>query len=634
MTEHVLLGLISIVVFGVGAQWLAWRTKLPAILLLLLAGILAGPVLGILQPDVLMGDLLAPFVSISVGIILFEGGLSLRFSELRDIGGAVIKLVSIGVVVTWVIVSITANYLFPFDLELAVLLGAILVVTGPTVILPLLRQVRPTGQVGSVLKWEGIVIDPIGALLAVLVFEVIFTTGLGEATSLALGSIFKTVFFGTIVGLAGAGIVYLLLKRYMLPDFLQNPVTLMVVFLVFGLSDFLQHESGLWATTVMGIALANQKSARIHHIAEFKENLRVLLLSALFILLAARVELADLMANLNWDIVIFLAVLIFITRPLSVYLSTIGSQLNNREKLFLSWMAPRGVVAASISSLFALQLVEGGYAEAGQLVPIVFIVIIVTVAIYGLTATPLARWLDVAKPVPRGFLILGAHNWARELAKALQDQGFKVLVTDSNWTNINKAHREGLNTYYGNILAEYALDEINLDGIGKLLALTPNDEVNSLAVIRFAEYFGSSEVFQLAAVSLSHRKEREVPDNLSGRILFGEDLNFESLSKLMNEGADFRQVGITETIPPKEMEEKFAAGLLPLVNVKTTGEAIPYSVDHTPAADVGDLLLCLAVPGEHATKADAMQDLNPEEGQDDQDYPESEFGTERKSQEG
>jgi len=601
MSEQILMGLVGIIIFGVGAQWLAWRTKLPAILLLLIAGILAGPITGLLNPDALMGDLLGPFISISVGIILFEGGLSLRFSELRDIGGAVIKLVSIGVIVTWVIGSVFAYFLFGLDTELAILLGAILVVTGPTVIIPLIRQVRPTGQVGSVLKWEGIVIDPIGAMLAVLVFEVIFTSSLGEATSLAFANIFKTIFFGTLFGLAGAGLIYVLLKRYMLPDFLQNPVTLMVVLVVFALSNLFQHESGLLATTVMGIALANQKSARIQHIVEFKENLRVLLLSALFILLAGRVELSELISHLNWAALAFVGILIFIARPLSVYLSTIGSKLNGKEKIFLSWMAPRGVVAASISALFAIELVQNGYSEAEQLVPIVFIIIISTVAIYGLTAPALARYLGVSKPVPRGFLILGAHDWGRKIAAFLEDHGFKVLLADSNWTNINKARQKGLNTYYGNLLAEYAIDEINLDGIGKLLAITPNDEVNSLAVIRFAEIFGTSEVFQLPAIAKAQPKEQEVPDKLSGRILFDRNLNFEKFCEAIEHGATFTTVELEEGLTQTAFDQKFN-NHMPLFILTKSGDAIPVTIDHTPVPGAGDKIILLTNPDAEEAK--------------------------------
>lgn len=608
MNEQILLGLVSIIVFGIGAQWLAWRTKLPAILLLLIAGITAGAT-GLLNPDLVMGELFTPFISLSVGIILFEGGLSLRFSELKDVGSDIIKLVSIGVVVTLVLVSISAHYLFNMRWELAVLLGAILVVTGPTVIIPLLRQVRPTGQVSSVLKWEGIVIDPIGALLAVLVYEVIFTSSFSEATSLALAGIFKTVFFGTLVGLAGAAVVYWLLRHYLLPDYLQNPVNLMFVILAFGLSDMLQHESGLLATTVMGIALANQKSARIHHIVEFKENLRVLLLSALFILLAARVELSQLMAVLDWRILAFLAILILAARPLSVYLSTIGSKLNFREKLFLSWMAPRGVVAASISSLFALGLVENGYPEAEQIIPIVLVVIITTVAIYGLTASRVAAWLKVKKPTPRGFLIIGAHPWARILGKFLKQENFNVVLADSNWTNINKARKDGLQTYYGNVLGENATEDLNLDGIGKLLTLTPNDEVNSLAVIRYSSLFGSSEVFQLPASTQTHLRDREMPDNLSGRFLFNENVTFDKIDELTDEGYRFKLITVKEDFTQEKFEEVFTAYHIPLILITDNREAIPYTVDNVPLPQEGYKIICLVNPEYEETLA-AEEDLS------------------------
>ncbi|MDX1670955.1 MAG: cation:proton antiporter [Balneolaceae bacterium] len=605
MTEQLLLGLISVILFGIGAQWIAWRFKMPAILLLLLAGIVAGPITGVLNPDELMGEALTPFVSLSVGIILFEGGLSLKFSELRNIGGTVIKLVSIGVVVTCIIASFTAYYLFGLGLELSVLLGAILVVTGPTVVIPLLRQVRPTAQLSSLLKWEGIVIDPIGALLAVLVFEVIFTTGFTEATGLAVASILKTIFFGTLLGLAGAGLIYILIKRYMLPDFLQNPVALMLVLVVFGLSHILQHESGLWATTVMGIALANQKSARIHHIVEFKENLRVLLLSALFILLAARIEPENLVNSLNWKIAVFLAVLILVARPLSVYLSTIGSNLNIREKLFVSWMAPRGVVAASISSLFAIELVNFGYTQAFQLVPIVFIVIIVTVAIYGLTAGPVSRLLKVAKPEPAGFLILGAHKWSRKLASVLQDSGINVKVADTNRHNINEAKKLNLDTYYGNILAEYAISEIDLTGVGKLLALTHNDEVNALSVIHFTDLFGSSNVYQLPAISQPNRKESEIPESLSGRILYDEQLNYDTISEIVSEGGEFEMKNIEEDMNLEKITGQFGEKFFPLFAIKNK-YAIPYTVDNAPKLEPGDTLIYLTNPLE---KKPSLSDL-------------------------
>ncbi|MGK7368584.1 MAG: cation:proton antiporter [Candidatus Halalkalibacterium sp. M3_1C_030] len=585
MTEHFFIAIASILVFGIGAQWAAWRFNLPAILLLLISGILAGPVFGFLDPDTLMGDLLTPFISVSVAIILFEGGLSLRFSELKNTGGIIGNLVSIGVILTWTVISVSSYYIFGFGWELSILLGAILVVTGPTVIIPLLRQVRPSGQVGSILKWEGIVIDPIGAMLAVLVFEVILATSVSAATSVAIISIVKTIVFGTLCGLGGAAIIYFLLRRHALPDFLQNPVSLMIVVVVFTISNMLQHESGLWATTLMGIALANQKSAYIHHIIEFKENLRVLLLSTLFILLAARVELNALIENLNWGMLVFLLVVILIARPIAVYVSTIFSDINWREKIFLSWMAPRGVVAASISSIFAISLTQNGFEQANQLVPIVFIVIIATVAIYGLPASWVARKLGVAKPVPNGVLILGAKEWSISVGKKIQDEGFKVLMADANMNNALEARSQNLKTYHGNILSEFALEEIDLDGIGQLFAFTPNDEVNSLAALRFGEIFGRSHVYQLPSNTMQDENGKEVSDHLSGRILFDEDLNFSHLSKCITEENDLKTIEITSERSFDEYFDESEKGKrrIPLFHITNNNELRPFTIDHPHA---------------------------------------------------
>ncbi len=592
MSEHLFIAIASILVFGIGAQWAAWRFKLPAILLLLISGILAGPVFGFLDPDILMGDLLTPFISVSVAIILFEGGLSLRFSELKDTGGVIGNLVSLGVILTWVIISVSAYYLFGFGWELAILLGAILVVTGPTVIIPLLRQVRPSGQVGSILKWEGIVIDPIGAMLAVLVFEVILATGVSAATSIALISIVKTIVFGTLCGLGGAAIVYFLLKRHALPDFLQNPVSLMIVVVVFTLSNILQHESGLWATTLMGIALANQKTAYIHHIIEFKENLRVLLLSALFILLAARVELGELLANLNWDMLAFLLIVILIARPVAVYFSTLFSDISWREKIFLSWMAPRGVVAASISSIFAISLTRNGFEQASQLVPIVFIVIIATVTIYGLPASWVARKLGVAKPVPNGVLILGAKEWTINIAKKIKEEGFKVLMADANMNNALEARSHGIEVYHGNILSEFALEEIDLDGIGQLFAMTPNDEVNSLAALRFGEIFGRSHVYQLPPNTSKDKAGKEVSDHLSGRILFKEGLNHDRLDTCITSMEDLSDFVISEenTFSILMDDDNEEAGI-PLFHISTNRELRPFSITYTYTPVRGDKVI-------------------------------------------
>lgn len=593
MNEEILVGLASIVGLGISAQWLAWRTKLPAILVLLAFGLIAGPATGLLDPDHLMGDLLSPFVSISVAIILFEGGLSLRMSEFRKIGGVVIKLITIGIAITWLLAAAAAYYLLDLGIEISVLFGAILIVTGPTVIIPLLRQVRPTETAGSVLKWEGIVNDPIGAMMSVLVFEIIIAGGFESISGKAVSVIVTTIIDGTFFGALGAGIMYITMKKHWIPDYLQNPVTLMIVIAVFTASNILQHESGLLAVTIMGILLANQKSVRVKHIIEFKENLQVLLISTLFILLAARLKVEHL-EYFNIQSLWFLVALFLVVRPASVYISTIKSKLTFKEKSFLAWMAPRGIVAAAISAIFALRLEQEGYPAAEQLVPYTFIVIIATVTIYGLSASPIARALGVAKPQPHGVLFVGAHEWARQIAEQLKELGFKVLVADSNWENISKARKSGLKTYYGNILSEYAMDEIDLDGIGHLLALTPNDEVNSLASIRFSEFFGSSEVYQLAQSMSSKRRHDDSKEFLGGRTLFENDMNFSDISRFFTDDVTVTNTPITEEFSFDDYQNLYGDQAIP-VFLHSDDTVQPFAVDNPPNPQPGDSIIALAV---------------------------------------
>lgn len=311
MTEELLIGLALVVILGISAQWLAWRLRLPSILVLLLFGFVAGPVTHILNPDELLGEWLFPIVSVSVALILFEGGLSLKRSEIRTTGHVVRNLVTIGAVVTWFISAAGAYYILDFHFTLAVLFGAILVVTGPTVIIPLLRHVRAAGPISSVAKWEGIVNDPIGAILAVLVFEGIIVAGFQQAATTVIISLLETILIGTLLGGAGAYMLAFMLRRYWVPDYLQNGVTLMMVLGAFALSNLIQKESGLVTVTLMGVILANQPAVNIKPITEFKENLVVLLLSVLFIILAARLD-TNALAHIGPQSLVFLLLLVFV----------------------------------------------------------------------------------------------------------------------------------------------------------------------------------------------------------------------------------------------------------------------------------------------------------------------------------
>jgi len=589
LTETLLVGVATLTVVGVGSQWLAWRFSVPSILLLLIFGFIIGPVTGFFDPDVFLGDLLLPVVSVSVAIILFEGGLSLRISELKGYGAVVRNLVTIGVAVTWLVGAAAAHYIAGLDLSISILLGAVLVVTGPTVIIPLLRHVRPVGYLASILRWEGIVIDPIGATLAVLVFEVILAGGLFEGTSAAVVAVVKTIVIGGVAGGLGAFILKELLKRYWIPDFLQSPFTLMMVIAIFAVSDHFQSESGLLSVTLMGIFLANQKSVTVKHIAEFKENLRVLLIGTLFILLAARLRISDL-SHLHLGSLAFLAILIVIARPLAVLLSTIGSGLKFKERFFLMCMAPRGIVAAAISSVFALKLIEQGYAQAELMVPLTFMVIIGTVALYGLGSAPVAVLLGIARPNPQGILFIGAHSWARAVAKVLSDEGIEVLLTDNNWANISQARMAGLSAYYGNVLSESLPNKLDLSGLGRLIALTPNDNVNSLSAMQFSDEFESKRLYQLPLQDVKRASE-----SIRGRLVFGEGVNYSYIDTRFRAGMIIKKTKLTEEFHFDAFKARYG-GAVPMFVISENKELTVFTIEPPLTPQPGNTIISLLRP--------------------------------------
>ena len=540
-----LLGLAGIIVLGIGAQWLSWRVRQPSILLLLLIGFLAGPVTGVLSPDELLGELLMPVVSISVALILFEGGLSLQLRELAGLRGVLTRIILVGGGVTLGLTAVAARLLLGLDWWISLLLGAVLVVSGPTVIVPILRQVRPTRQVASLLKWEAMVIDPIGAMAAVLIFQATLETDLRERlASIGLG-LLMTVLVGGLIGAGAAVLLVFLLKRDGIPDYLHSPVTLMATVFAFVLSNEIQHESGLVAVTLFGAFLANQRRVQVRHVVEFKENLRVLLLGGLFILLAARLTREDI-ADLGWPALVFLAVLILVARPLSIGLSTAGTSLTLRERMFLGWMHPRGVVSAAVAAIFALRLAEENHPGAERLVPITFLVIVGTIVVHGLTARPLARRLGLSTPNPQGLLFVGAPPWARKLGLLLKQDGIEVRFADANWERIAAARLEGLPAWYGDALDEHAADEIDLSGLGRLAAVTANDNVNSLAALHFAEVFGRAGVWQLPT-SRQQASDEAQEHHLSGRTLWNAELGPARLVELYEDGWSFKKTMLTET---------------------------------------------------------------------------------------
>lgn len=596
MAEDATLGLAIIIVLGISAMWVAWRMHLPSILLLLISGLLVGPVFNILNPGELFGDLLVPIISFSVAIILFEGGLSLSISHLKKTGGVVFKLITLGVAITLAVITISAHYIFGLDIKIALLLGAILVVTGPTVIGPILRQLRPKGKVGTILKWEGIVIDPIGAILAVLIFEAIIAGSLQEAALTTATNLLFTLIAGGLIGGLGALFLIQLLKNYFIPDYLHNAVTLALVIGAFTLSNAIEADSGLLAVTIMGIVLANQKSISVKHIVEFKENLQVLLISALFIMLAANLDADYLSEIMTFKSLAFLAIVIVIARPLGAFASSLGSKLNIKERIFLASFAPRGIVAAAISSVFALRLEEEGFADAELIIPITFMVIAATVAIYGLTVSPLARRLGIAEPNPQGFVIVGAYKAARDMAIALKREDYSVMLADTNWSNVSNARMAGIPTFYGNILSQYALDELDLGGKGRILAITSDNDFNTLVVAEFSGIFGRAETYQLSPRKNPEEDKKEVSSLIRGRILFSENMTYSKLNSLSSQGAEIKVTAITEEFTFEDFSNKYSSKATPLFLINQNGQIAVATQDSPLKPQAGQKLISSVMP--------------------------------------
>jgi len=559
-----------------GAQWLAWRFRIPSILLLLGFGFAAGQ---FVKPDEFVREeVLLAVVSAAVATILLEGGLSLRFRDIRETRFAVIRLCTLGVLVAWGLTTAAAHWLVGINLQLSALLGAILVVTGPTVIGPLLRHIKPVRSMGAVAKWEGIVVDPIGAMLAVLVFQVIRAGGESDATHVVLVALGKTLLVGGLGGFLLGKVMEQLLKHHLIPDFLHSPVLLAVALTAHALSNQVLPEVGLLTVTVLGITLANQRSVSLSHVLEFKENLSVLLISCLFIVLAARIELES-VKSLGMGGLLFLVALIALVRPLSVLFSTFGKSLSWNQRLFLSFLAPRGIVAAAVTSVFALEVSHAAseghasaelVADAAKMVPLTFVVIIGTVAIYGLAAAPLARRLGLASQRPEGILFLGAEPWVVELGKMIKEAGFEVLVVDRNATHAAAARMAGLRSVNADVLSSYVAEELELFGIGRLLAVTPNFEVNTLACEEFIHQFGRGNVYQFAiGESSSHRTD--LSHRMRGRTLFDAKLTHEELERWWEQGARVKRTSLTEKFSLSDFKSRYGEQAMPLIAIGGDG---------------------------------------------------------------
>ena len=547
-----MLELAGIIILGILAQWVAWKLKIPAILPLILIGLLVGPIAAeFLSEDktkwiepiwngtegLFPGESLFYFVSLAISIILFEGGLTLKMSEIKNVGPVISKLITLGSIVTFFGAAIAAHYIFSLSWEISFLFSALIIVTGPTVITPILRNIPLKKDVSAVLKWEGILIDPIGALVAVLVFEFISVGGGGEFTKTALIEFGKIILFGTTFGFTIAHALNFTINKKWVPHYLLNVFALASVLGVFVLSEGFAHESGLLAVVVMGMVLGNSNSAYLKELLYFKESLSVLLISILFILLAANINFDDLLLIYNWKTAMLFGTVVFLIRPLGVFLSTYNSSLKFKEKLFVSWVGPRGIVAAGIASLFGLKLAKNGVEGAEYITPLVFMIVLGTVLLNATTARLFSKIVGVFLINSEGILIVGASKLSRLIAEYLSKNDRHVVLIDSNESNIKKAKEMGLEAIAANIYSDTLEDNIELNDVGYLMALTGNTDINSYVIDKFKKQFGENGSFRL----ISPEEKIDTENNpIEG--LFSHTVDFAKLNDIIRKFPQIHEI--------------------------------------------------------------------------------------------
>ena len=591
MEDTILLLVVGVAVAGVFGQWLGWRFKVPAIIPLLAIGALAGPIAGIVKPSVALGEVMRPAIGMAVAIIVFEGGLNLNLRELRSAGSGVLRLVAVALPLNWVFGTLAAHFVAGMSWPVAVLVGAILVVTGPTVIMPLLRQAKLEPRSAAFLKWEAIVNDPIGATVTLLVLS--FLT---LSTQMSTGDAIAQLAWRTLLGggiAAGLGLavpfgIRALFRRDLAPEYLKTPILLAGALGVYAAGEAIQPETGLVGATLFGVVLANIDVTGLQELRRFKESLTVFLVSGLFILLTANID-RQTVTMLSWPIALTTAAILFVARPLAIGLATIGAKVSWAERLLVGWIGPRGVVAAAIAGVAGERLAKAGYADARLVLPLVFAVIASTVLLHGLSLAPLARRLGLASGGRSGLLIVGASAWTVALGEALRGAGVPVLLLDRSANALKPARLAGLQTMRVEVLSVIGEEAIDLRDFEHLLAATPDDAYNGLVATRFAAEFGRERVYQIAPDDSSgrHAASRE----WRGKIAVAADMVHQRLSDLMQGGAAFVVEPFRADAAPSGSESGWQVAL-----VGANGSFTMFSPEHADTPGDGDLVVKLYQP--------------------------------------
>ncbi|WP_228226523.1 cation:proton antiporter [Sphingobium soli] len=596
------LSIALIGIFGIGAQWIAWRTGWPAIALMLAAGVISGPVLHLINPEHVFGELLEPMVSVAVALILFEGGLSLNFRELRKTDGAVTRLVLLGAPIGWILGAVACFYVAGLVWPVAILFAGILVVTGPTVVLPLLRQSNVAARPRAILKWEAIVNDPVGALLGVVTYEYLRRAGEGGSLASVIFALVAAAVVAGLIGWLAAKALGWAFPRGHVPEYLKAPVLLVAVIGVFVLSNAIQQETGLLAVTVMGVALANMRLDSLRDIQPFKENVTVLLISGVFVILSASLDF-EALRQFEWRFLAFLLVLMFLVRPATVLISLAFTKVPWNERLLVAWIAPRGIVAVAISGLFALRLDRLGYSDGSILVTLSFAVVVATILFHGFSIRPVARLLKVTGAAERGLLIVGATPFSLELATQLRQLEVPVTIADNSWQRLSPARHAGIPTYHGEILSEATDERLDLAQFQVLAATTDNEAYNALVCTEFAPEIGRDNVYQLGDAS-NDEDPRALPESLRGRALFSAGHGVEDIIQREEQGWTFRKTRISEQFDFDAAKASLSEGGDMLLLLRKSGALRFFTHASRPTPQPGDTILTYVPPSKPKPKGE------------------------------
>jgi len=581
-----------VVLIGILSQWVAWRFRMPAIVVMSVVGLLVGPVFGVINPQESMGEFFEPIITFAVAIILFEGSLNLDFREIKEFRKPVFRIVTVGALIAWIAGSLAAHYFAGLSWAVAFIMGGLFIVTGPTVILPLLRQAKLKPRPAAILKWEGIVVDPFGALLAVFAFE-FFKFLNSEVTLNSFLLFFAASFFAVLLGWGSGKILGIAFERGNVPEFLKSPVLFAVVIFTFVLSDEIMLQTGLLAVTAMGMTMANMRLSSIQDIRHFKENISVLLISGIFVMLTASLDPGVLIEIFNLNIMWYVLVMLFIVRPLSIGLSTIGTELTSREKLLIGWIAPRGIVALTVSGYFATILLDHGYEDAKILTALTFALVFTTVLVHGFSIGPLARKLNLQTTDESGVLIVGGSRFAAELAISIKSTGNEVLIVDQTWAGLSHSRKVGLNGFVGDILSEQLDYHLDLTPYRFILAMTSLDTYNAHVCEDFVPDLGRDFLFQTAGIEMNVEKNYKVT---GGRMLFSPAVSIYELEDRMSEGHVIRKTLITKYYSYTQyLRERDDTSIL-LYILRTDGSIEFYSPKIELKAEAGDTVIALVFP--------------------------------------